>query len=46
MSNLRTALNSIAHKRAREVARKKRVEKVKTGTAIQAEFRQSRGRSA
>ena len=38
---LRMALNSVAHKRAREVARKKRIAKPKTGVAIKSEFRSS-----
>jgi hypothetical protein len=36
---LRTQLNSVAHKRAREVARPKRIAKPKTGVAIKSEFR-------
>jgi hypothetical protein len=44
--SLRTLLNSVAHKRAREVARKKRIAKdaIKVGVALAPEFRTNRQR--
>ena len=45
-ANLRTLLNSVAHKRARDVARKKRIAKgaIKVGVALAPEFRTNRKR--
>jgi hypothetical protein len=45
-ASLRTLLNSVAHKRAREVARKKRIAKdsIKVGVALAPEFRTNRKR--
>ncbi len=45
-ATLRTLLNSVAHKRAREVARQKRIAKdaIKVGVALAAEFRTNRKR--
>ena len=45
-ASLRTLLNSVAHKRAREAARKKRITKdaIKVGVALAPEFRINRQR--
>jgi len=45
-ASIRTLLNSVAHKRAREVARKKRIAKdaTKVGVALAPEFRTNRQR--